>query len=146
MHRFEDLQIDVEHELEIAAPITTVFEQMIRQLSSEMTADDDSPLPMELERRPGGRWFRDLGDGRGHLWGFVQSIREPDLLELSGPMFMSYPVSNHIIIRFEESPGSKTRLHFHHRAFGLVEEDHRTGVQGGWRQMLERVDRRASAG
>lgn len=146
MHRFEDLLIDAEHELEIEAPITTVFEQMIQQLSSEMTAEDDSPLPLEIERHPGGRWYRNLGDGRGHLWGLVQSIRAPDLLELSGPMFMSYPVSNHILIRFEELPGSKTRLRFHHRAFGLIEEDHRVGIQDGWRRMLEKVESRAAAG
>ncbi len=35
-------------------------------------------MPMKLEAWPGGRWFRDLGDGNGHLWGHVQAIKRAD--------------------------------------------------------------------
>jgi hypothetical protein len=45
---------------------------------------------MILEQWPGGRWSRDHGNGIGHLWGHVQVIKPPVLLELSGLMFMSY--------------------------------------------------------
>ena len=47
-------------------------------------------MPMKLEAWPGGRWYRDLGDGNGHFWGHVQAIKRPTLLEISGPLFMSY--------------------------------------------------------
>lgn len=140
----EDFHLDIEQDLVVDAPIATVFESMIHQLSAGNTGQHDAPLPMRLEREPGGRWFRDLGDGRGHLWGFVQSIREPDLLELSGPLFMSYPVTNHIIIRFEEVEGG-TRLSFRHRAFGLIEQHHRDGVKPGWKGMLDRVAANATS-
>ena len=53
-------------------------------------------MPMVLEEWPGGRWFRDLGSGQGHLWGFVQVIKPPTLIEIQGPMFMSYPVAGHV--------------------------------------------------
>ncbi|HEX3702577.1 MAG TPA: hypothetical protein VHU82_04550 [Vicinamibacterales bacterium] len=36
----------------------------------------------DLEAWPGGRWFRDLGDNTGHLWGHVQAIKPPTLPEI----------------------------------------------------------------
>jgi uncharacterized protein YndB with AHSA1/START domain len=141
----EDLRIDIEQEMVIAAPMATVYESMIHQLTEGLTGENDAPLHLELERKPGGRWFRNLGEGRGHVWGFVQSIREPDLIELNGPMFMSYPVNNHVIIRFEEAK-SGTRLIFRHRAFGLLEKEHREGVVDGWNHMLEKVKVQATHG
>ena len=33
---------------------------------------------MKLEAWPGGRWFRDLGDGNGHLWGHRAGDQAPD--------------------------------------------------------------------
>ena len=50
-----------------------------------------SRFPMVIEPWPGGRWYRDLGNNAGHLWGHVQVIKPPTLLELCGPMFMSFP-------------------------------------------------------
>ena len=47
---------------------------------------------MKIELWPGGSWYRDLGDGNGHFWGNVQAIKRPTLLEITGPLFMSYPV------------------------------------------------------
>jgi hypothetical protein len=50
-------------------------------------------MPMKIEPWPGGRWYRDLGDNDGHLWRHVQAIKQPTLLEIYGPLMMSYPVS-----------------------------------------------------
>ena len=55
---------------------------------------DGKPMPMKIEPWPGGRWYRDLGDDNGHLWGHVQAIKRPTLLEITGPLFMSYPASS----------------------------------------------------
>ena len=40
---------------------------------------DGKPFPMVIEPWPGGRWYRDLGDNAGHLWGPVQVIKPPAL-------------------------------------------------------------------
>ena len=68
-------------------------------------APDGKSLAMKLEPWPGGRWFRDLGDGDGHCWATVQSIKKPTLLKLSGPLFMSQPVANNLIYRLSEEGG-----------------------------------------
>ena len=65
---------------------------------------DGKPLPMVLEPRPGGRWYRDLGGDNGHLWGFVQSIKRPALLEIWGPLFMSTAATSNMMYRLTETP------------------------------------------
>ena len=144
MDAFDNLLIDLEQKTEIDAPLRASFEALVHELGDGLRGQDDTPLRLELERRPGGRWFRNLGEEKGHLWGHVQSIREPDLLEITGPLFMSYPVSNHLIFRLEED-GEGTIIRFRHRALGLIEEEHREGVKDGWSRMLENVRVRASA-
>jgi hypothetical protein len=93
---------------------------------------------MVLEQWPGGRWFRDRGNGIGHFWRHVQVIKPPVLLELSGPMFMSYPAINHVEIKLEEIAGG-TRLGLRHRAIGLFDPAHREGVATGWQHQLDAI-------
>ena len=99
---------------------------------------------MNLEQWPGGRWFRDRGNGIGHLWGHVQVIKPPVLLELSGPMFMSYPAVNHLEIKLEQRPGA-THVDLRHRAIGFIDPAHREGVATGWNHVLEGVAQDCSA-
>jgi len=85
-----------------------------------------------------------LGDGNGHFWGHVQAIKRPTLLEISGPLFMSYPVVSNLQYRLTESNG-ETTIKFRHAALGLIQEDHRKGVSTGWSQIHERVRKQAEA-
>jgi uncharacterized protein YndB with AHSA1/START domain len=99
---------------------------------------------MKLEAWPGGRWYRELGDGNGHFWGYVQAIKRPTLLEFSGPLFMSYPVVNNVQYRLSEVDGG-TLIKFHHTAFGLIVDEHRSGMNRGWAHMNENARKRAEA-
>jgi hypothetical protein len=126
---FEKCILDVEQQIMVKASLPAAFEGLLRQLS-EVNA-----IPLKLERFPGGRWFRDLGEHAGHLWGFVQVIKPPTLLEIHGPLFMSYPVAGHVQFRLAEAQGG-TKVSVRHRAFGLIEQAHREGVVKGWQQVL----------
>ena len=130
--------LEVTKEEEIAAPIEVVFETLLEQLGPLNETGPGSPLLMTLEAWPGGRWYRDLGDNTGHLWGHVQVIKPPALLEICGPLFMSYPAISHLRIRLT-AEGGATRLKFAHRAIGLITADHREGVSKGWSHILTRV-------
>ena len=101
-------------------------------------------MPMKIEPWPGGRWFRDLGDGNGHFWGVVQAIRRPTLLEISGPLFMSYPALSNVQYRLTTVDGG-TLITLRHTAFGFIQDDHRAGVSSGWTKILEGTRRRAEA-
>src|ERR1043166_654996 len=88
--------IDIHKEIEIDAPIEIAFQAMLDEMGPESIMGDGSPMPMKLEAWPGGRWFRDLGNNNGHFWGTVQVIKAPTLIEIVGPMFMSYPAASHL--------------------------------------------------
>ena len=104
----DNLTLFVESEIDIDAPIETTFDALLEQLTILHRDPGGATLTATLEARPGGRWFRDLGDDNGHLWGHVQVIKRPMLLEIQGPLFMSYPALNHIQYKLE-STGSGTR-------------------------------------
>ena len=126
--------LEVVREVEIAAPTDIVFETVLEQLGPMLTCGEDAPLlDMKLEPWPGGRWFRDLGNNTGHLWGHVQSIQPPELLEIHGSMMFSAAVVSHAVFRLTEADGL-TRIDFSHRAVGLIPEGLRDGadVSAGW--------------
>ncbi|MGD9721229.1 MAG: SRPBCC domain-containing protein [Pirellulales bacterium] len=127
----------IEKETFIEAPLDLAFEALLEELGPGNEAPG-SPMPMVIEPWPGGRWFRDLGNNSGHLWGHVQVIKPPTLLEISGPLFMSYPSLNHIQYRLV-AEGRGTKLKFVHRAIGEIAADHREGVSMGWEHIMNRI-------
>ncbi|MGC2162134.1 MAG: SRPBCC domain-containing protein [Silvibacterium sp.] len=129
-------------EEEIAAPIDVVFETILEQMGP-LNETPGTPMPMVLEAWPGGRWYRDLGDGAGHLWGHVKAIKAPTLLEIWGPLFMSHPAINNVQYRLTEENGV-TRLKFVHRAMGHLFHDAQaehgwTQVETGWNNLLTKI-------
>ena len=140
----EDFLLQIQKEIDISAPMPTVFEAILEQLGPGADMADGSPMPMILEPWPGGRWYRDLGHNAGHFWGHVQVIKPPHLLELTGPMFMSYPIVSHVQYRLT-AQGVGTRLTLLHRSMGTISPEHRQGVVKGWDQMLSGIKRRAKS-
>ncbi|HEY2761954.1 MAG TPA: SRPBCC domain-containing protein [Pirellulales bacterium] len=132
----------VQNEIEIHAPIATVFESILEEIGPSFKTPDGSSLQLKLEAWPGGRWYRDLGNNTGHFWGHVQVIKPPKLLEIYGPMMMSYPAINHVQYRLTEE-GKSTRLAFTHRGFGDFDPQHREGVSKGWAVISTRIKERS---
>jgi Activator of Hsp90 ATPase homolog 1-like protein len=135
--------ITISREITIAAPIEIAFEAMLEEIGPGGEMPGGKPFPMVVEPWPGGRWYRDLGDNAGHLWGHVQVIKPPTLLELTGPMFMSFPALNHVQYRLT-AEGDVTRLKFTHQAMGPIPEQVREGVGLGWEYGLNRIAKIAS--
>ena len=129
---------EIRNEIEISAPIDIAFEAVLDELGPEGQMPDGKPFPMKIEPWPGGRWYRDLGNNSGHLWGNVQVIKPPTLLEICGPLMMSSPALNHLQYRLK-AEGDVTRLVFLHRAMGLILLEHRDGLPKGWEHWLQRI-------
>src|SRR5262245_10225038 len=123
----------------IDAPVDITFEAVLEELGPGSVHPNGTPFPLVLEAWPGGRWFRDLGNNTGHFWGHVQVIKPPGLLEINGPMWMSYPATNFVQYRLA-AEGAGTRLTITHGAFGQIPADHREGAHVGWGFKLDRVD------
>jgi uncharacterized protein YndB with AHSA1/START domain len=130
--------LHISKEIEIAAPINLAFAALLEELGPASEMPGGEPMPMVLEAWPGGRWYRDLGNNSGHYWGHVQVIKPPTLLEICGPLFMSYPAVSHLQYRLT-AEGAATRLQLTHRALGMITDEHRKGVVMGWSYCLERL-------
>jgi uncharacterized protein YndB with AHSA1/START domain len=133
--------LEIVKEETIAASIEIVFETILEQMGPLNEMPDGTSMSMKIEPWPGGRWHRDLGNNAGHFWGHVQAIKPPALLEICGPLFMSYPVMSNVQYRLAEENGV-TRLKLVHRAMGLIPPeviDGDTGVNTGWTHILSKI-------
>lgn len=130
--------MQIRKEMQINAPIDVTFEALLEEMGPGSQMPDGTSLSLKIEPWPGGRWYRDLGNNAGHLWGHVQVIKPPTLLEFCGPMAMSYPALNHIQYRLKEE-GGKTTLSFLHTSMGMILPQHREGMPKGWEGWLTRV-------
>jgi hypothetical protein len=136
----EQLTLTVTEEIRIRASLETTFGTLLEEMGPHNETPYGEKLPMKIEPWPGGRWFRDLGDGNGHFWGVVQAIKRPTLLEIWGPLFMSAPVVSNLQYRLAPVEGG-TLITFRHAAFGFVPEDFRKNVGAGWGVLHARVKR-----
>jgi hypothetical protein len=140
----EKMTLSLTEEIQLQAPIDVTFATLLEQLGPFNETPEGQSMNMKIEAWPGGRWYRDLGDGNGHFWGNLQAIKRPTLLEICGPLFMSYPVVSNLQYRLTEVDGG-TLIKFHHTAMGLIEEQHRQGVSKGWGHMHATLRKRAEA-
>lgn len=140
----ENLTFTLNQEIHVKAPLDVTFAALLEQLGPGNETPDGASLNLRIEPWPGGRWYRDLGDNNGHLWGHVQAIKRPTLLEFSGPIFASFPLVNNVQYRLKEAEGG-TLIVFRHTALGLLTDDHRANMPKGWGSMHDRVRQHAEA-
>jgi hypothetical protein len=143
--RIEDLTLNINEEIYVRASLAKTFQALLEQLGPYNEVPEKGPMPMKLEAWPGGRWFRDLGDNNGHFWAHVQAIKRPTLLELTGPLFASFPFASNVQYRLSEADGG-TLITFHHFALGFLQPDHKVNVNKGWAWILERTRKHAEGG
>jgi uncharacterized protein YndB with AHSA1/START domain len=140
----ENMTLDITQEIHVHAPLDVTFAALLEQMGPRNQRGDDDPMPMKIEPWPGGRWYRDLGDGNGHFWGQVQAIKRPTLLEITGPLFASYPLVSNVQYRLAESEGG-TLITLRHTALGFIQDQHKQGVGKGWASLLDRTRKQAEA-
>jgi uncharacterized protein YndB with AHSA1/START domain len=140
----EDLTLTINQEIHVQAPLDVTFAALLEQLGPGNETPDGKSLNMTIEPWPGGRWYRDLGDGNGHFWANVKAIVRPTLLEFVGPLFASFPFVSNVQYRLTEANGG-TLITFRHAALGFVPDELKAGMDKGWTSMHERVRRQAEA-
>lgn len=137
----ENLSLDISQETLVRSSVTATFAALLEELGPSNVGQNDVPMPMTLEAWPGGRWFRDLGDNNGHLWGHVQAIKRPTLLEITGPLMMSFGVASNVQYRLKEVDGG-TMIVFRHTALGLFPDGYREALSQGFKSIFDRIRRR----
>jgi hypothetical protein len=134
----------ITEEIVVQASLEQTFQSLVAQMGRLNETPEGTPLPMVLEARPGGRWYRELGGENGHLWGFVQSIKRPVLLEIWGPLFMSTAATSNLMYRLSETPDGSL-IKFSHTLVGPFPEEHRSRMAAGWTALHTRVRKAAEA-
>ena len=137
----ENLSLDITEEIRVRSSLTATFAALLEEMGPSNEGHNGTPMPMTLEPWPGGRWFRELGDNNGHLWGHVQAIKRPTLLEITGPLMMSFAVASNLQYRLKEIDGG-TLITLHHTALGLFPDGYRDALSQGWPLLFERLRRR----
>ena len=127
----ENLALNITKEVRVRASLADTFDALLEHMGPHNSTPEGKPLPMKIEPWPGGRWYRDLGDNNGHFWGHVQAIKRPTLMEITGPLFASYPLLSNVQYRLSESNG-ETMITFRHTAFGFIPEEQKKNVAEGW--------------
>jgi activator of Hsp90 ATPase-like protein len=135
----------ITEEIRVRASLERTFASLLAQMGRLNVTPEGTPLPMVIEPHPGGRWYRDLGGDNGHLWGYVQSIKRPTLLEIWGPLFVSTGATSNLMYRLSETPDG-TLITFTHKLVGPFPEDHRSKLATGWAALHARVRQAAEAG
>jgi hypothetical protein len=139
-----DLTLRIEEEIHVHASLDQTFAALLEQLGPENAGAEGKPMPLTIEPWPGGRWYRDLGENSGHFWGHVQAIKRPTLLEICGPLMVSFPVYSNVQYRLSEVEGG-TLIKFHHLALGFVPDNLKSGFNSGWKGIHERVRKAAES-
>jgi hypothetical protein len=140
----ESQTFTITEEIAVRASLEQTFQSLIAHMGRLNETPEGAPLPMVLEPRPGGRWYRDLAGDNGHLWGFVQSIKRPVLLEIWGPLFLSTAATSNLTYRLSETPDG-TLIKFTHTLLGPFPEDHRPRLASGWTALHARVRQAAES-
>ena len=140
----EDLTLTIEQKIHVQAPMDVTFAALLEQLGPGNETPDGKSLNMTIEPWPGGRWYRDLGDGNGHFWANVQAIKKPSLLEFAGPLFASFPMLSNVQYRLTEVEGG-TLISFRHTALGFIPDGQKPAMEKGWAAMNDRVRQFAEA-
>ncbi|WP_263353778.1 SRPBCC family protein [Acidicapsa acidisoli] len=138
----ENLTLTITQEIHVQAPLDITFASLLDQLGPYNETPDGRSLSMKIEPWPGGRWYRDLGDGNGHFWANVQAIKRPTLLEFVGPLMTSSPFVSNVQYRLTEVNGG-TLIAFRHTALGFISDDHKAGMNRGWTFIHECIRKRA---
>jgi len=138
----DNLTLDLTEEIRVHASLDATFEALLEEMGPHNTGIGGVPMPMVIEARPGGRWYRDLGGNDGHFWGHVQAIKRPTLLEITGPLFMSMAVVSNLQYRLKEVDGG-TVISFRHSALGFIPDDFRQNMMRGWTALHDRVRKQA---
>jgi hypothetical protein len=135
----------ITEEIFVKASLEKTFASLIAEMGRlNQSPDGKQLMPLILEAHPGGRWYRDLGGDNGHLWGFVQSIKRPVLLEIWGPLFMSTAATSNLQYRLSEKEGGSL-ITFKHTLVGPFPEDQRPLLSTGWTALHARVRKTAEA-
>lgn len=133
----DQFRATIERSIEIDASPEAIFESILEDMA-DIRGPEGQPMNFKVEPFPGGRWYRDLGNNTGHLWGHVQVIKPPKVIEVYGPLMISAAAISHVTYRVI-TDGPVNALKITHKLFGDFDPKIPAMVGAGWQMAAERV-------
>ena len=134
------LQLEIEWTLR--APRERVWEALVGEVAASWPADFyclGRPARMILEPHVGGRLYEDAG-GAALLWATVVLFDPPSTIAFAGNLLPPWggPATTLWRLTLESAGGPATLLRLNDHVYGRVDEQLRTNLDLGWRQLFER--------
>lgn len=130
----------IHQQVEIAAPRQVVFHALTQRIGDwwgppYLANPETTDLTLDL--RPGGALREIWPDGGGAVWGTIEILDAPRLIQFNSRAFMPGAVAGLVTFELAES-GGVTRVTVDHRVIGMFEADRPAIHEGGWGDLLGR--------
>src|ERR1051326_1122936 len=130
-------------EVTITAPRATAWKALTQDITAwwgpPYAVEADRMKDIQLEVKPGGRFFEDHGDGGGHIWAFMTGVEPEGYIQFTGPMGMATCALARFSDTLEDTAGGATRVRLTHDAMGDIPDAAIEGYTGGWKDLHERL-------
>jgi hypothetical protein len=138
------MTLDITEEIRVAAPLDKAFAALLEELGPANRGQNDVPMPMMLEAWPGGRWFRDLGNGNGTPVGPCTGHQGAGAARDHGA---AVDVLRRRVERAVPPQGENggTIITLKHSAFGRFPDGYGAPASQGWKNIFARVRQRVES-
>lgn len=133
----EITKIDIRQNLKFNASAETIFSALTENIDAWWTAPyrQTENGKLSLENYLGGTLSEISESGHGSIWGYVEEIKPPELLTISGRFAVKGALSGKIVFSLN-SIGSETELSLSHEAIGMIPPEMAENFYQGWDELL----------
>jgi DNA-binding transcriptional ArsR family regulator/uncharacterized protein YndB with AHSA1/START domain len=132
--------LDIQLEIAIAASPETVWKALTTEMAAWWPKDFliGPAQGLIVEPHVGGRIYEDWGDGDGACWGTVIVLETGKKIQWAGDLTAEYGGPARTFTTYTLVPqGEGTLLQFRDTPFGRLGDGAGTGMEDGWKQLLE---------
>jgi uncharacterized protein YndB with AHSA1/START domain/DNA-binding transcriptional ArsR family regulator len=129
--------IDIRQNLTFNAPAQTVFSALTEHINAWWTEPyrQTASGELKLESHLGGTLAEVSDNGHGSIWGYVEEIKPPERLAISGRFAVKGALSGRIVFSLRNT-GSETKLSLSHEAIGMISPEMTENFTQGWHDLL----------
>lgn len=136
--RMEMRWIEIEQFIDISAKKEKVFTILISNISDwwgKPYVMNTEATNITLEPKLGGQLQEVWGANGGYKWGEISSLKENELIEITGQLAMSKAIYGKVSFELK-SNDNKTDIHLIHKAYGELTEEDRERYTNGWKNLI----------
>lgn len=130
--------IEIKLVIDISTGRENVFDLLTNNISDwwgKPYVNSTESTKITLEPRIGGLLYESWGVDGGYKWGEVSSIKQNELLEITGSLSMRNAIYGNVSFKLEKI-GFNTRIELIHKAYGDLSDDINQKYTNGWKNLI----------